>query len=137
VILIDSMLAKINSIINMDKRKKIYVVGGGIWGLINQIIYIVVLYACAFAGTNWKYISTQIPAIWKIIFLPAYLTHQLIFIPLLELESLLPVSSSSLSIRIFFLILLLVAIVMPILFGIGISLLAANLINKGKKALKK
>ena len=129
------MTLNLNSIINMDKRTKIYVVVGGIWGLINQIIYIIALYACAFAGTNWKYISTQIPAIWKIIFLPAYLTHQLIFLPLSDLDSLISVSSPSF--LIFLIILLLVAIVMPILFGIGISLLAANLIDKGKKVLKK
>jgi len=118
----------------MNKQTKIYVAIGGIWGLLNQIIYIITLYACAFAGTNWKYISTQIPAIWKIIFLPAYLTHQLFFLPLSELDSSISVSSP-LSL-VCTLLLLLVAIVMPILFGIGISLLAANLIDKGKEVLK-
>jgi len=118
----------------MDKRKKIYVVVGGIWGLISGRIIFHYLRLWSFGGAIWElYFEDML--FWMIILLPAYLTHQLIFIPLLELEFSIQLPSS-LS-RIFFLILLLVAIIVPILSGIGISLLAANLIDKGKKVLKK
>jgi len=129
------MTLNLNSIINMDKLTKICAVVGGIWGLINGIIILFYIRTYVFLGGDvWNYYFTQIPITFKILFLPTYLAHQIIFLPLLELESSISISPSTI---IFFLIFLLVAIIMPILFGIGISLLAANLIDKGKKMLKK
>ena len=117
----------------MDKRVKRGTVVGGIWGLINGIFYIFILWGMAFAETKWEYVFTQTPTIWKIIFLPMYLTHQLILLPVLELSSAMPYSPS---LQIVYLILLFIAILMPPLIGIGIGFLGIMVINRVKEVLK-
>jgi len=110
-------------IIGWNKRTKISAIIGGLWGLIAGMLYAWGVFALGFSGHGEiGTLSKNMPTIWKIIFLPAYLTDIIsgfLGNSLIIIASLLGFS--------FFIIW---CIGIPILFGIIIGILASAIIEK-------
>jgi len=110
-------------IIGWNKRTKIGAIIGGSWGLITGMLYAWGVFALGFSGHGEiGTLSNNISAIWKIFFLPAYLTDIIsgfLGNSLIIIASLLGFS--------FFIIW---CIGIPILFGIIMGILTSAIIEK-------
>ena len=114
---------KLKLITGMNKRTKRSAIIGGLWGLITGMLYAWGVFALGFSGHGEiGTLSKNISTIWKIIFLPAYLTDIIsgfLGNSLIIIASLLGFS--------FFIIW---CIGIPILFGIIIGILADVILKK-------
>jgi len=124
--------------IKSKKENKTAIIIGSIWGSINEVFYMWLLFASAFSSSGWKsgllsQLYTQAPLTWQVFCFPMYLVDRLIFYPIMKLvpydfSSLHPILQLS-----FFIVLLPLIISIIFLFSITISVGIGYLINKIKK----
>jgi hypothetical protein len=120
----NKMSTKRKSFFHMDKWTKRGAIIGGIWGLITGILYTFGILAAGFTGHgDIGTLFKNVPVIWRIIYLPAYLTD-IIFNLLGDLLK-------NIMFTPIFPIFMISWVVMPILFGVGIGVLVTAIVKKG------
>ena len=118
------MSTKQKSFLRMDKWTKRGAIVGGIWGLVTGILYAWGVFAAGFSGHgDVGILFKNVPVIWKIIYLPTYLTDMISNL----LGNLLIIMASLLGFSFF----IIWCIGIPILFGVAIGILVTAIVKIG------
>lgn len=124
VVFENRMPAKQKLIIVRDKWTKRGAIIGGIWGLLTGMLYAWGVFAAGFSGHgDIGTLFKNIPTIWKIIYLPAYLAD---IISNLLGNLLIPIASI-----LGFSFFIIWCIGIPVLFGVAIGILVTAIVKKG------